>query len=157
MGTPAIAGAAALVTAALLLTAPAGGVEMMKPERPDREHMGGLLRPPADPPVLPPPRTRYVRAQVVYRLPMALPEIADPDPTLSRLCRRGAFLQETNGFYWARTPQRSYGVAFSGGANLVDPQNRRQPGKVYFFQDPDARCTVWVADQAAVMAHYVGP
>lgn len=131
--------------------------ETVKPARPDRDHLAPLPQPPPVPPPVLPPRTRFERAQVVYRLPMALPEIADADPTLSRLCRLGAFVQETNGFYWARTPQRSYGVAFSGGANLVDPQNRRRPGKVYFFQDPDARCTVWVADQARVMSHYVGP
>ena len=71
------------------------------------------------------PRTRYRRAQVVYRLPKPLPELAVRDNALSRLCQRGAFIQEMNGFYWARTPERTYGVAFSGGANLVDPQNRR--------------------------------
>ncbi|WP_029007351.1 hypothetical protein [Azospirillum halopraeferens] len=141
----------------LAVSAPAAAVEAMKPDRPERDHMGGLLRPPPDRPERPPLRPRFARAQVVYRLPMAIPEVATADPTLSRLCRLGAFIQEVNGFYWARTPGRSYGVAFSGGANLVDPQNRRLPGKVYFFQDPDVRCTVWVADQAAVMDHYVGP
>ena len=103
------------------------------------------------------PRTRYRRAQVVYRLPKPLPELAVRDNALSRLCQRGAFIQEMNGFYWARTPERTYGVAFSGGANLVDPQNRRAPGKVYFFDGQDARCTVWVGEQAGLMEHYVGP
>ncbi|MGQ9370053.1 hypothetical protein [Azospirillum sp. ST 5-10] len=145
---------AALLPALLPGVAAADGVE---PVRPDRHHLAPPAQPPREPPPALPPRTRFVRAQVVYRLPMALSEVADADPALSRLCRRGAFVQEANGFYWARTPQRSYGVAFSGGANLIDPQNRRRPGKVYFFQDPDARCTVWVADQARVMSHYVGP
>ncbi len=127
-----------------------------QPQRTDRDHQRGILNLYVTPqPGL--PRTRYTRAQVVYRLPGNLPDLATRDPALSRLCQRGAFIQERNGFYWANTPERTYGVAFSGGANLIDPQNRRQPGKVYFFDRPDARCTVWVGDQARLMPHYVGP
>ncbi|HYG90868.1 MAG TPA: hypothetical protein VD978_31950 [Azospirillum sp.] len=139
----------------LSAAAPAAA-EQLRTERTDPEHLRGFNRPYIAPqPGL--PRTRYIRAQVVYRLPADLPELATPDKSLSHLCQRGAFTQQTNGFYWARTPSRSYGVAFSGGANLNDPQNRRKPGKVYFFEDQESRCTVWIADQAKLMAHYVGP
>jgi len=143
-----------LLPALLLAAAPALAEE--QPQRTDPQHLRGILNLYVTPQP-PPPRTRYRRAQVVYRLPKDLPELAKPDPKLSHLCQRGAFVQETNSFYWARTPGRSYGVAFSGGGNLVDPQNKRKPGKVYFFDEPEALCTVWVADQAKLMPHYVGP
>lgn len=127
-----------------------------QPQRTDPGHQRGILNLYATPQP-PAPRTWIKRAQVVYRLPKDLPEMAKLDPKLSHLCRRGAFIQESNGFYWARTPTRTFGVAFSGGANLVDPQNKRTPGKVYFFDQPDGPCGVWVADQAKLMPHYVGP
>lgn len=138
----------------LLLAAPA--LAEQQPERTDPDHQRGILNLYVTPQP-PPPRTRIRRAQVVYRLPEDIRELAKPDPALSELCRRGAFIQEVNGFYWARTPKRMFGVAFSGGANLVDPQKRRKPGTVYFFENPDGRCRVWVGDQAKLMPHYVGP
>ena len=144
----------AAAIAALLLTAGTAAAE--QPVMTDPAHKRGLL----DLPVLPQPglpRTQYKRAQVVYRLPQELKDFAVRDATLSRLCQRGSFIQEKNGYYWAHTPGRAYGVAFSGGANLVDPQKQRQKAKVYFFDMPDARCTVWVGDQAKLMPHYVGP
>lgn len=104
-----------------------------------------------------PHRPRIIRSQVLYRLPMAMREVASVDSTLSHLCRRGAFVQKMNGFYWARTPERSYGVAFPAGTSLNDPQGRARPGQVYFFQNPDAFCIVWVGEQRLLMPHYVGP
>lgn len=103
-----------------------------------------------------PPRLRYADSRMVYRLPDGLKGLATLDRTLSQLCQRGAFIQKSNGYYWAVSPGRSYGVAFSGGANLDDAQNRRQPGKVYFFLGQDSRCSVYVGDQAKLMPHYVG-
>ena len=67
-----------------------------------------------------------------------------------RSCRRWTAIR-------ARTPEKRYGVAFSGGANLADPQNKRETGKVYFFERQDSRCAVYVGDQAKLMGHYVGP
>lgn len=142
--------------ALVMLVAMPAAAQMLPTDRTDPEHLRGLTRPYVTPqPGL--PRTRHIRAQVVYRLPADLKELAKPDAQLSRLCRRGAFTQQSNGFYWARTPARSYGVAFSGGANLNDPQNRRKPGTVYFFEDETNLCTVWTAEQAKLMPHYVGP
>lgn len=142
-----------LMAASVFMTGPAVARE---PPRTDPGHMHGLTNPYVTPqPGL--PRTQYIRAQVVYRLPKDFPELVTRDAALSRLCQRGAFIQEINGFYWAQTPSRVYGVAFSGGANLVDPQNKRKPGKAYFFDLADSRCTVWIGDQAKLMPHYVGP
>jgi len=147
--------ALAALAAALLAAGPAAA-ERLPPERTDPDHLRGRPSPYEAPqPGLPP--TRHVRPTTVYRLPGEMREFAVLDKELSRLCQRGAFTQATNGFYWARTPGRSFGVAFSGGANLYDPQKKRAPGKVYFFENADIRCTVWVADQAALMPHYVGP
>ena len=143
----------ALWLAAALFAAPAAAEQ---PQRTEPGHLRGMINPYVTPqPGL--PRTQHIRAQVVYRLPSSLPDLATRDGALSRLCQRGAFIQEKNGFYWARTPDRVYGVAFSGGANLIDPQNKRTPGKVYFFDGQESRCTVWIGDQAKLMAHYVGP
>jgi len=103
-----------------------------------------------------PPRLQHSHSRMVYRLPNGLDGLATVDRTLSRLCQRGTFVQTSDGFYWAVTPGRRYGVAFSGGANLEDPQRKRESGKVYFFLGQDSRCTVYVADQAKLMPHYVG-
>ncbi|WP_372395435.1 hypothetical protein ABMY26_09385 [Azospirillum sp. HJ39] len=148
---------AALVPAALPFPAAAAGAEQVL--RTDRT-APGHLRPPFrayEPP--PPghgPRLLRTESRAVYKLPQGIDGLAMPDPDLSRLCRRGAFLQKIDGFYWAAAPDRRYGVAFSGGANLIDPQNRRQPGKVYFFRGQDSRCSVWVGDQARLMPNHIG-
>ncbi|HEY0835293.1 MAG TPA: hypothetical protein VGE72_15425 [Azospirillum sp.] len=145
-----------VVLAVLVLAASPAAAEMLRMEQTRPDHLRGFNRPLIQPERVV-PRVQHIRSQVVYRLPGAVHELASLDPALSHLCRMGAFTQETPGFYWARTPQRSYGVAFSGGANLDDPQNRRTPGKVYFFEDQDSRCTVYVGDQAKLMKSYVGP
>lgn len=142
--------------AVLLLAASPATAEMLRLEQTRPDHLRGFNRPLIQPERVV-PRTRFIRSQVVYRLPTDVREVAAFDPKLSHLCRMGAFTQDVPGFYWARTPQRAYGVAFSGGANLDDPQNKRQPGKVYFFDDQDSRCSVYVGDQAALMKSYVGP
>ncbi|CAO3430200.1 hypothetical protein [Azospirillum doebereinerae] len=102
-----------------------------------------------------PPRLRFSDSRMVYRFPNGLDGLATLDKTLTHLCQRGAFIQKSDGFYWAVSPGRRYGVAFSGGANLDDAQNKRQSGKVYFFHNQDSRCTVYVGDQAKLMPHYV--
>jgi hypothetical protein len=142
-----------LAAVLLVAAAPAAARE---PLRTEPGHMHGMTNPYVAPqPGL--PRTQHIRAQVVYRLPKEISEMATRDAALSRLCQRGAFNTEKTGFYWAGTPSRSYPVAFSGGANLVDPQNKRKPGKVYFFDLEESRCTVWIGEQAKLMPHYVGP
>ncbi|WP_448189938.1 hypothetical protein [Azospirillum sp. sgz301742] len=145
---------AALLPAALSFAL--GPAAAREPLRTEPGHMHGMIEPYVTPqPGL--PRTQHIRAQVVYRLPKGISEMATRDATLSHLCQRGAFIPEKSSFYWAHTPDRAYAVAFSGGANLTDPQKKRKPGKVYFFDLADARCTVWIGDQAKLMAHYVGP
>ncbi len=139
----------------LLAAAPAAA-QMMPTDRTDPEHLGGLNNLYVTPqPKL--PRTQNIRGQVVYRLPSNIAELAKIDTKLSRLCQRGAFTQQINGFFWARTPSQTYGVAFPGGNTLNDPQDKRTPGKVYLFDKPEALCTVWVADQGKLAPHYVGP
>ncbi|WP_353859506.1 hypothetical protein [Azospirillum formosense] len=139
----------------LLLLALPAAADPMRVERTDPGHLRALNRSFLPQQVIP-PRTRHVRSQAVYNLPKGL-EGLTRDPALSRLCQRGAFGQEMDGFYWARTPDKRYGVAFSGGANLSDPQNKRKTGQVYFFDGQDSHCTVYVGDQAKLMPHYVGP
>lgn len=128
----------------------------MRLERSDPEHLRALNRPLLPKEVIP-PRTRFTRSQVVYSFPDAMTQFARFDAALSRLCQRGAFIQQTEGFYAARTPDKRYGVAFSGGANLDDAQNQRRPGQVYFFDGQDSRCKVYVGDQATLMKHYTPP
>ncbi|NYZ10955.1 hypothetical protein HL658_00210 [Azospirillum sp. RWY-5-1] len=121
---------------------------------------GTSLRPPMRTYGIPefhPPRTQYRRSQVVYKLPDGLRGIATRDRRLSDLCRRGAFVQRIDGFYWARAADRRYGVAFGNGTNLLDAQSQRAPGKVYFFEDQDSRCSVYIADQRSVSGLYIGP
>ena len=148
---------ALLASLVVLLVAPlSAAADPMRVERTDPDHLRALNRPFIPKEVIP-PRTRFVRSQMVYKLPQGLDGLLKFDAALSRLCQRGAFGQETDGYYWARTPEKRYGVAFSGGANLADPQNKRQTGKVYFFEKQDSRCAVYVGDQAMLMRHYVGP
>lgn len=148
---------AVILALALLLTAlPATADEPLRTERTDPDHLRPLDRTFTRPEFIP-PRTRYQRSHVVYNLPDGIKSVATFDRTLSRLCQRGAFIQQSDGFYAARTKDKRYGVAFSGGANLDDPQNQRQPGKVYFFDGQDSRCSVYVGDQAKLMPHYVPP
>ncbi|MFL7901277.1 hypothetical protein ACJ41P_09105 [Azospirillum argentinense] len=146
----------AVVPLSLALLAVPAAADPMRVERTDPGHLRALNRSSLPPEVIP-PRTRYVRSQAVYSLPKGLDGFTRHDAALSRLCQRGAFGQETDGFYWARTPDKRYGVAFSGGANLSDPQNKRKAGEVYFFDGQDSRCKVYVGEQAKLMPHYVGP
>ncbi|GAA4258256.1 hypothetical protein GBZ26_17140 [Azospirillum formosense] len=146
----------AAVPLLLVLLAVPAAADPMRVERTDPGHLRALNRSFLAPEVIP-PRTRYVRSQAVYNLPKGLDGLTRYDAALSRLCQRGAFGQEMDGFYWARTPDKRYGVAFSGGANLSDPQNKRKTGEVYFFEGQDSRCNVHVGDQAKLMPHYVGP
>ncbi|KAA0683992.1 hypothetical protein [Roseomonas genomospecies 6] len=148
--------ALAAVPLVMILLAVPAAADPMRVERTEPDHLRALNRPSIPKEVIP-PRARFVRSQAVYNLPNGLSGLARYDAALSRLCQRGAFGQELDGFYWARTPDKRYGVAFSGGANLSDPQNRRKTGQVYFFDGQDSRCEVHVGDQARLMPHYVGP
>ena len=104
-----------------------------------------------------PPRVRFGQSLRVYSFADPITKVAKADHTLSRLCQRGAFIQEMDGMYWAQTPDRRLGVAFSGGANLVDPQKRREKATVYFFDKQDSYCTVYAAAQRDVMNRFVAP
>lgn len=149
--------ALSIVVLLLLLAAPAAAEQRLRMLPPAD---GESLRPPMRTyatPEIHPPRTRYVRSQAVYKLPDGLRGIATRDRRLSELCRRGAFVQKIDGFFWARAGDRRYGVAFGSGYNLVDAQSQRAPGKVYFFEDQDSRCSVHVADQRSVAGLYIGP
>ncbi len=103
------------------------------------------------------PRIQYAPARAVYKLPKGLDGLATYDKALTQACMAGTFRQISDGYYWAVTPDRRFGVAFSGGANLDDPQKKREPGKVYFFLNQDARCMVYVGDQAKLMPNYIPP
>ncbi|MDQ2102210.1 hypothetical protein [Azospirillum isscasi] len=148
--------ALAAVPLLLMLLGSPAAADPMRVERTDPGHMRAPSRP-FIPKETIPPRTRFVRSQAVYNLPKGLDGLTRYDAALSHLCQRGAFGQEMDGFYWARTPDKRYGVAFSGGANLSDPQNKRKTGQVYFFDGQDSRCDVYVGDQAKLKPHYVGP
>ena len=140
----------------LMLLAMPAAADTMRVERTDPGHLRALSRS-YFPKQTIPPRTQFVRSQVVYNPPKGLSGLTRYDAALSHLCQRGAFGQELDGLYWARSPDKRYGVAFSGGANLSDPQNKRKTGQVYFFDGQDSRCDVYVGDQARLMPHYVGP
>ena len=146
----------ALLLIAVLLPAAAGAQEVLRTDRTEPGHLRPLFRAYEPPPPGHQPRLRRTESRAVYKLPDGLKGLATLDRTLSHLCQRGAFLQQIDGLYWAATPDYRYGVAFSGGANLIDPQNRRQHGKAYFFRNQDSRCSVWIGDQAKLMPHYIG-
>lgn len=147
---------AALLLTAVLLPAAAGAQEVLRTDRTEPGHLRPPFRAYEPPPPGHEPRLLRTESRAVYKLPNGLNGFATRDRTLSHLCQRGAFLQQIDGLYWAATPDYRYGVAFSGGANLIDPQNRRQSGKVYFFRNQDSRCEVWIGDQAKLMPHYIG-
>lgn len=123
--------------------------EPIKPERTDPQHMGPPLRYP--PTVLDPrPGPGRITSRTVYSLSEAeLTRAAPVNQELSRMCGRGVFGQQMDGWLSARTPERRYGVAFSNGANLYDPQGRADPSLVFLFRYPGtAWCQVRVARQA---------
>lgn len=136
-----------IALAAALAAGPAAAASQLRMDRTSPDH----LRPPTPPLSVPeviPHRTRFLQPARLYTLPDGLAGLATVDETLSRLCRRGAFVQQTDGYFWAQTKDRRYGVALADGINLTDAQNRRQPGKVYFFENQDSsRCTVLVGDR----------
>jgi hypothetical protein len=153
-----------VISACVLLTAPGIATTVVAAAEPAALRMQmdeqGHLRPklrerlPAE---MIPPRTRFGQSYRVYSFTDPIQKVAKVDYALSRLCQRGGFIQQVDGLYWAQTPDRRLGVAFSGGANLVDGQNRREKATVYFFDGQDAYCTVYVAKQEAVMARFVAP
>jgi hypothetical protein len=153
-----------VISACVLLTAPGIATTVVAAAEPAGVRMQmddqGHLRPkirerlPAE---LIPPRTRFGQSYRVYSFTDPIQKVAKVDYALSRLCQRGGFIQQVDGLYWAQTPDRRLGVAFSGGANLIDGQNKREKATVYFFDGQDSYCTVYVAKQEAVMARFVAP
>lgn len=143
------------VLTGVFLLALAGSAQAMQMDRTRPDH----LRPPfsaPEPPAVIPPRTVFPHSgRAVYALPKGLDGMAQRDNELSRLCQRGAFLQNLDGHFWAVAPDRRYGVAFPSGGSLDDPQKKAQPGKVYFFTGQDSRCTVYVGDREKLMPHYL--
>lgn len=111
----------------------------------------------AEPFGVPRPSPRRVRPKIIYSLAAdRFDALTRFDPALTRLCRRGAFTQVMDGWLYARTPQRRYGVAFPNGANLYDPQQRRQADQVYFFREQDTgRCRVYAAPKTALAPYWV--
>lgn len=122
----------------------------------DRTEPGHM--PPQHPPTVDPmPLPQYpvrVRPRIVYSFKDRLIDWAAEDKELSRLCRRGAFVQQQDRFFWARTPQRSYGVAFPTGGSLIDMQSKAKAQMVYFFEDQDGDCHVYVSNMTKVMPYY---
>lgn len=144
-----------LALSLLLLPAPDAAAEQrLRLERTDPEHKAALMRPVIVPQTHP-PRTDFVRSRAVYKLPDGLGGLAKLDQRLSDLCRRGAFMQRMDGYFWARAKDRRYGVAFPTGDSLIDPQNRRDPAKVYFFEEQDSRCAVYIGDRQKLMPNYL--
>lgn len=100
--------------------------------------------PPPSPSMLPPPR---LESRLVYRFPGPIRDYAGYDRPSAELCRSGAFKQQLDGFFYAATPERRFGVGFGNGANLYDLTGHRAEGMVYFFDFQDSgRCEVWVAN-----------
>jgi len=77
--------------------------------------------------------------------------VGDPDPELSRLCRRGRFNQRANNSYYIgymgqANPGRGYTGIAKRGYNLRDPEARALDGFTYhFFNDGFSNCKVYVA------------
>lgn len=147
---PAVIGLAILVAAA-----PAGaqrsylGLDQTVPE-----HLRGSHKPPLmEQPI--PEYTAMVMPRAVYSLPDGIASAGKPDAKLSNLCRKMAFVQKVDRYYWARTKKRNYGVAFPTGGSLVDLKKSAKAGKVYFFDVQDSDCTVYVGDIVKLMPHYL--
>lgn len=134
----------------LALPAQAEGLRL---DRPDADHLPPQTPPPVDPIPLPQYPVR-VRPRIVYSFKDKLIDWAAEDKVLSHLCRRGAFVQTQDRFFWARTSERSYGVAFLNGGSLIDMQKKAKPQLVYFFEDQDGDCHVYVSNIAKLMPYY---
>lgn len=143
--------------AAILLSitaAPATGNLPMSLERTHPDHFKGQPQPPLPEMPAAPERWPRLEPKMLYRFPDTLSRFAAYDPVLSDLCRSQAFRQQINGFFYANTPDRRFGVAFGNGANLYDFLKRRQTETVYFFENQDtSRCVVLTARLDAVAGH----
>jgi len=124
----------------------------------------GLGRLPYDPRptgVVPGPRRPAERRdRIVYAFDQPSRSLLTVSRELSAECRRGRFIQRIDMQYRAFGPgERPLGVAYGKWAlNLVDPQRRRNPELVYFFDKQDtARCTVYTARMAEIRDWFVGP
>jgi len=146
-------GLAFVLAAFLALPACADDDRVLLPEQTQPDHMRGLHSPLLDPHPLP-PYTIMVRPRVVYVLPDSAEALADPERELSRLCRRGAFIQASNRFFSAVSPKRNYGVAFPTGGSLIDLASKARANRVYFFENQSANCSVYSAVMAKMMPYY---
>ncbi len=78
-------------------------------------------------------------------------KVGEPDPALTRLCRRGRFNQLANnsyyiGYYGGANPGRGYTGIAKRGYNLRDPEGRAVAGFTYhFFNDGYSNCKVYAA------------
>jgi len=146
--------AVALATIVVASAAPADD-RPMGLDRPNDGHGGARHFPPFDMMWIPPHPT-MISPRVVYNLPDRIGAFAKVDRVLSEACRRLAFIQKVDRHFWARTRDRSYGVAFPSGGSLVDYRKLAKPDKVYFFEEQDGDCAVWIGDMKKLMPHYVG-
>jgi len=128
----------------------------MRLDQPDEGHGRARHFPPLDMMWIPPHPTT-ISPRVVYNLPDGLGAFAKVDRVLSQACRRLAFIQKVDRHFWARTRERSYGVAFPTGGSLVDYRKLAKPDKVYFFEDQGGDCAVWIGDMKKLIPHYVSP
>jgi len=78
-------------------------------------------------------------------------EVGEPDPDLTRLCRKGLFNQRANnslyiGYLGKQNPGRGYTGIAKRGYNLSDPTGQAEPAMTYhFFNDGYSNCKVYVA------------
>jgi len=144
-----------LATVPLLAASAALAEELpMGLDQPDAGHSRAAHFPPLDMMWIPPHPT-MISPRVVYKLPDKLTAFAKVDRVLSEACRRLGFIQKVDRYFWARTPDRSYGVAFPTGGSLVDYRKLTKPDKVYFFEDQGGDCSVWIGDMKKLLPYYV--
>jgi hypothetical protein len=78
--------------------------------------------------------------------------VGEPDPDLSRLCRRNLFNQRAHvglyiGYHGRENPGRGYTGVAKQGYNLIDPTGQAEPGITYhFFNDGYSNCKVYTAE-----------
>lgn len=153
----------------LLLAAPQPAVagetlppdDRLRLERTGPGQARGLPYDPSPPPAIAPPGPPFERrGRIVYAFDAPARSRLTPEPELSALCRRGAFIQRIDMLYRGFGPgERPLGVAYGWMAiNLVDPDGRREADTVYFFDRQDTgRCAVFSAKAEAIRAWFVGP
>jgi hypothetical protein len=150
-------GAGALIGVALVQMVAAAGAEELRLQRTDPGHLPPRPLGRAEPP----PASQWSKREgswMLYRFSEELSGLARIDWQLSRLCERGAFVQERDGRFLAATPGRSYGLAFGSGTNLRDPRKQAKAGEVYLFGRAEtSACLVWSAPEAKLGKYLLVP